>query len=95
MAPDYGFTLEGLWHGPLCLSGVLSVFFRGELRVGGVGWCRVVSGCRVGVGLVSDDSVGLSNHPSVLEQQDQRAPVLSVARFARRWTELPLATASE
>ena len=31
------------WHGPLCLSGVLSVFFRGELRVGGVGWCRVLS----------------------------------------------------
>ena len=27
----------------LCLSGVLSVFFRGELRVGAVGWCRV--GC--------------------------------------------------
>ena len=31
---------------------------------GGVGWCRVVSGCRGGVGLVSDDSVGLSSHPS-------------------------------
>ena len=30
----------------------------------GIGWCRVVSGCRGGVGLVSDDSVGLSNHPS-------------------------------
>jgi len=29
------------WHGPLCLSGVLSVFFRGELRVGAVRWCWV------------------------------------------------------
>ena len=27
----------------LCLSGVLSVFFRGELRVGAVGCCRVLS----------------------------------------------------
>ena len=26
------------WHGPLCLSGVLSVFFRGQLRVGAVRW---------------------------------------------------------
>ena len=29
------------WHGPLCLSGVLSVFFRGELWVGAVRWCWV------------------------------------------------------
>ena len=33
--------LNIFWHGPLCLSGVLSVFFRGELRVGAVRWCWV------------------------------------------------------
>ena len=37
------------------------------VRAVGLSGCRVVSGgvgCRVGVGLVSDDSVGLSSHPS-------------------------------
>ena len=40
---------------------------------GGVGWCRVVSGCRGGVGLVSDDSVGLSSYPSGLYCRVQTA----------------------
>ena len=59
--------VSGLSGQPCKRTHILTDIWLSELSgCRGVGWCRVVSGCRGGVGLVSDDSVGLSSHPSGL-----------------------------